>query len=287
MQYQIVHKTIYTYSQSITLEPHTIRLRPRSDGWQTLQNFEIEILPTPVNQSQIIDLDGNAAIKVWFGSQTTELLEIQTRSQVETHCTNPFNFLLEPWANQLPIDYPSSMRSQLQPYLQGYWSTAGIDPVAIQLAQEIQHANNGETIGFLTALNERIYQNCQQVIRETGAPLPPSITWTEKSGSCRDSAILFMEVCRAVGLAARFVSGYQEGDPDANDRHLHAWAEVFLPGAGWRGFDPTHGLAVADGHIALAASAIPQSAAPVKGGYKGEARSELSYKLSIQPAKVE
>ena len=284
MQYQIVHKTIYTYSQPITLEPHTIRLRPRSDGWQTLRNFALEISPNPVGQTQIIDLDGNAAIKVWFGSQTTELLTIQTRSQVETHCTNPFNFLLEPWANKLPIDYPASMRSQLQPYLQGYWSTAGIDPVAIKLAQEIHHAKNGETIEFLTALNEQIYQNCQQIIRETGAPLPPGVTWTEKSGSCRDSAILLMEVCRAVGLAARFVSGYQEGDPDASNRHLHAWAEVFLPGAGWRGYDPTHGLAVADGHIAVAASALPQSVAPVKGGYKGKAQSELSYKLSIQPA---
>jgi transglutaminase-like putative cysteine protease len=284
MHYQIVHKTIYTYSQPITLEPHTIRLRPRSDGWQTLQDFALEVSPAPAGQSQIIDIDGNAAIKVWFGSQPTELLTIQTRSQVETHCTNPFNFLLEPWANKLPIDYPASMRSQLQPYLQGYWSTAGIDPVAIQLAQEIYHAQNGETVGFLTALNERIYQNCQQVIRETGAPLPPGVTWKEKSGSCRDSAILLMEVCRAVGLAARFVSGYQEGDPDASDRHLHAWAEVFLPGAGWRGYDPTHGLAVADGHIAVAASAVPQSVAPVKGGYKGKAQSELSYKLSIQPA---
>ena len=101
MHYQIVHKTIYTYSQPITLEPHTIRLRPRSDGWQTLQNFELEISPTPASQSQIVDLDGNAAIKVWFGSQSTELLTIQTRSQVETHCTNPFIFLLEPWANEL------------------------------------------------------------------------------------------------------------------------------------------------------------------------------------------
>jgi transglutaminase-like putative cysteine protease len=229
-------------------------------------------------------LDGNAAIKVWFGSQATELLEIQTRSQVETHCSNPFSFLLEPWATKLPIDYPTSTRLQLQPYLQGYWHTAGIDPVAIQLAQEIHHAKHGETIGFLTALNQQIYQTCQHTIRETGAPLPPGVTWTEKSGSCRDTAILFMEVCRAVGLAARFVSGYQEGDPDADDRHLHAWAEVFLPGAGWRGYDPTHGLAVADGHIAVAASAMPESAAPVKGGYKGEARSELSYKLLIQPA---
>lgn len=91
-----------------------------------------------------------------------------------------------------------------------------------------------------------------------------------------------METCRAVGLAARFVSGYQEGDPNAAERHLHAWAEVYLPGAGWRGYDPTHGLAVADGHIALVASALPKSAAPVTGGVRGRARSELSYKLSIQ-----
>ncbi|MFM7576061.1 MAG: transglutaminase-like domain-containing protein, partial [Microcystaceae cyanobacterium] len=91
------------------------------------------------------------------------------------------------------------------------------------------------------------------------------ITWRNKRGSCRDLTILFMEVCRTMGLAARFVSGYQEGDQATEDWELHAWAEVYLPGGGWRGYDPTHGLAVSDRHIALVASPNPQDCAPVTG----------------------
>jgi len=292
MRYQISHITTYTYSPAVTLEPHIIRLRPRSDSGQTLHNFRLDVSPEPIGQSQGIDLDGNNMIKVWFDTQLTQRLQIQTRSQVETHFQNPFNYLLEPWALKLPIDYPSSVQGQLQPYLGSHWSSAGIDPVAIQLAQEICHQVAGETGSFLIALNQRIYENCQYVVRETGEPFPPSITWQQKSGSCRDVAVLFMEVCRAVGLATRFVSGYQEGDPGGIDLHLHAWVEVYLPGAGWRGYDPTHGLAVADRHIALAASALPQNVAPLKGGFlpitravagSSATRSQLTYTLSIQP----
>lgn len=283
MLYQIIHTTTYTYSQAIALEPHIVRLRPRSDGWQTLRNFTLDVSPVPVGQSQNTDLDGNTIIKLWFVPDVTDQLQIQVRSQVETHCTNPFNYLLEPWAGKLPIDYPASMRSQLQPYLSGCWSAAGIDPQAMQLAQEIYHAVDGKTVEFLTELNQRIYQTCKYTLRETGEALPPGVTWTEKSGSCRDLAVLFMEVCRASGLAARFVSGYEAGDPNEPERHLHAWAEVYLPGAGWRGYDPTHGLAVADTHMALVASALPKSTAPITGGLKGKARSQLSYQISILP----
>jgi transglutaminase-like putative cysteine protease len=287
MHYQITHTTIYSYSQPITLEPHIVRLRPRSDSWQTLRNFVLDVSPVPAGQSQNIDLDGNALIKLWFAPDVTDQLQIQARSQIETHCTNPFNYLLESWAAKLPIDYPASMRSQLQPYLSGYWTSAGIDPIAMQLAQEIYHAVGGETVAFLTQLNQRIYQTCKYMLRETGAPLTPGVTWTEKSGSCRDLAVLFMEVCRAIGLAARFVSGYQAGDPNKPERHLHAWTEVYLPGAGWRGYDSTNGVAVADSHFALVASALPKSAAPITGGFKGRARSQLAYQLSIQPVALQ
>lgn len=283
MQYQIAHTTTYTYSQPVTLEPHLIRLRPRSDSWQTLQQLILDVSPVPIGKSDIIDLDGNELIKVWFAPHSTDILQIQMRSHVETHCTNPFNYLLEPWATKLPIDYPSALRSQLQPYLGGYLSVAGIDPQAVQLAQEIHHTIAGDTVAFLSELNQRLYQNCKYTLRETGEALPPGITWTQKSGSCRDVAVLYMEVCRAIGLAARFVSGYQKGDPHKLERHLHAWAEVYLPGAGWRGYDPTNGVAVADSHIALVASPTAKSAAPVTGRVRGNARSQLQYQLSIKP----
>lgn len=278
MLYQIVHQTTYTYSKSVDLESHVIRLRARSCGDQTLRNFSLEVTPEPVGFSDILDWEGNSIIKVWF-SQPTNQLKITIRSEVETHCTNPFRYILEPWATKLPIiDYPAPMLAHLQPYLQ-----PTVDPVMVQLAQAIWQETGGNSIAFLSELNQRIYDTCKQIVRETGDPLPAGITWNQQLGSCRDMAVIFMEVCRAVGLAARFVSGYQEGDPDQEDRHLHAWVEVYLPGAGWRGYDPTQGLAVSDRHIALVASAIPRYCAPISGSFRGgNAQSDIQYHITIQ-----
>lgn len=286
MLYQISHTTQYTYDRPVTLQPHTIRLRPRSDHTQALKLFSLQISPMPQQESSIIDLDGNPLIKVWFNREPTTTLTIQTLSQVETYQENPFIYLLEPWAAHLPIDYPASLLGQLQSYLLGSpttYTSSGLDPIAQQLAQEILYQVDGNTISFLNELNQLIYKSCSQEVRDTGHPHPPSITWTQKQGSCRDYTVLFMEVCRAVGIPARFVSGYQEGDVDTSDRHLHAWAEVYLPGAGWRGYDPTHGLAVADRHIALVASAVSRYAAPVAGAYSPpEVRSAMTYELLMQ-----
>ncbi|OUC15564.1 MAG: transglutaminase [Alkalinema sp. CACIAM 70d] len=284
MHYRISHTTVYQYSKPVTLQPHLLRLRPRSDGWQTLLDFHLSVSPEPKAISSITDLDGNGLIKLWFDpSQSAEQLTITTQSHVATHQSNPFVYLLEPWAIELPFDYPKSLWSQLQPYLGRAEGQASLDPVAVELAQEIDEASNGNVAQFLNELNQRIYTECQYTLRETGHPFAAGVTWREKKGSCRDFAVLFMEVCRSVGLAARFVSGYQEGDPDSNDRHLHAWAEVYLPGAGWRGYDPTHGLVISDRHIALVASAIPTYTSPVSGRIHrpGGVQSELTYKLKI------
>jgi transglutaminase-like putative cysteine protease len=262
MLYHISHKTIYTYNQSVFLKPHLLRLRPRCDGWQKLLDFSLNVEPQPTGISQTLDLDGNSTIQLWF-TQPTEQLTIEVKSTVETYVDNPFSYLLEPWALKLPIDYPSSLLNQIQPYLKPYGII--IDPKALQLAQEIAHEVKGEINPFLNTLNERIYKNCKYLVRETGDPWQPGLTWKSKQGSCRDFSVLFMEVCRAVGLGARFVSGYQEGDLDKEELDLHAWVEVYLPGGGWRGYDPTHGLAIADRHIALVASANPAYAAPVVG----------------------
>ena len=285
MRYQISHTTTYTYSQPVKLFPHVVRLRPRSDAHQAVQSFLLQITPTPLQESPVVDLDGNSMIKVWFKPDLVEQLTVQVVSQVETYRTNPFDYLLEPWALSLPIDYPSSLLTQLQPYLTGLIPGSGaIAPIAIQLAQDICHQVSHNTTMFLTELNQRLYEHCKHTIRETGEPLPPEITWSQKVGSCRDTAVLFMEVCRAMGLAARFVSGYQEGDVDSTDRHLHAWVEVYLPGAGWCGFDPTHGLAVSDRHIALVASVSPRYAAPITGAFDATdgGRSTMTYQLAIQ-----
>jgi transglutaminase-like putative cysteine protease len=286
MQYQISHITTYHYSQPVTLKPHLVRLCPRSNGWQQIQSFSLLVTPSPLQQAPTIDLDGNAVIKLWFEpQQQTEKLVLRTLTQVVTYQDNPFIFLLEPWALRLPIDYPTSLYTQLLPYLTGQQLPYGgaIDPVALHLAQTISQQTNADPIQFLTTLTQEIYQQCRYQIRETGEPLPPGITWSSKTGSCRDLTVLFVEVCRAIGMAARFVSGYHEGDPNHPDRHLHAWAEVYLPGAGWRGYDPTLGLSVADRHIALAASAVASYTAPIVGEFSPATGSaSMSYTLQIQ-----
>jgi len=282
MLYKIVHVTTYNYSKPVDLDPHIIRLRSRCCGFQSLRTFSLEVTPEPAGRSDVLDWEGNNTIKLWF-RQPTNQLKVKITSEVETHCTNPFNYLVEPWAAKLPItDYPAPVLAHLAPYLQQI-----VTPVIMELAQEIWQSVNGETVSFLSELNQRIYQTCQQTVRETGDPLPAGITWNQKLGSCRDIAIVFIEACRAVGLAARFVSGYQEGDINQKERHLHAWAEVYLPGAGWLGYDPTQGLAVSDRHIALVASAIPRYAAPISGNFRGaDATSDMQYTLSIQITRI-
>lgn len=265
MLYHIVHTTTYNYQQSVTLKPHTIRLIPRSDAGQKVHKFNLKIDPEPIAICYNDDLEGNVVVQTWF-NDTTNFLKIEVSSEVETFRNNPFDYLLESFALKLPIDYSASLFTQLSPYLQRQYP-GNIDPIATELAQEILFACSHQTTMFLAKLNQQIYETCEYVIRETGAPLPAGITWKQKSGSCRDFAVLFMEVCRAVGLAARFVSGYQEGDPDQIERDLHAWVEVYLPGAGWRGYDPTHGLAVSDRHIPLVASVFPNYTAPISGSF--------------------
>jgi transglutaminase-like putative cysteine protease len=291
--YQISHTIAYQYDQPVIFTAHLLRLRPRCDAFQQLQKFSLSINPAPIQLFDSIDLDGNGLTTAWFEQVPANNLTIHTLSQVETHLLNPFKYLLEPWAVRLPIDYPTALWQRLQTYLSGYLSrSAAIDPVAAQLGQEVWLATNGYTTDFLMALNQRIYQNCRYLFRESGEPLPPGITWSQQGGSCRDFAVLFMEVCRSVGLAARFVSGYQESSAEMvvdeltppSHQQLHAWAEVYLPGAGWRGYDPTHGLAVADDHIALVASPLPQQAAPTTGAMQiGQvAQAIMNYQLTIQ-----
>jgi transglutaminase-like putative cysteine protease len=140
----------------------------------------------------------------------------------------------------------------------------------------------GETTAFLTKFVLLIYEQFDKIARETGAPLAPDETLARRRGACRDLAVLFMEGCRAVGLAARFVSGYMWSEELTEKHNLHAWVEVFIPGGGWRGFDPSTGLAVTERHIAIATAANPFDAAPISGAFRGHrAYSKLEYDVSI------
>ncbi|MEL6397531.1 MAG: transglutaminase family protein [Cyanobacteria bacterium J06626_4] len=287
MQYHLTHQTLYRYHQPVQLGAHTIRLRPRSDGHQQLRHFAISIEPQPTQISDVLDLEGNACMRLWFPDVPTTALKIRTEAQVETFCTNPFNYLSEPWAISAPIDYPSSVAAHLRPYLQPVPGMV-MSPAVVEFAQGLLHEVAGQVGLFLSRLTQVIYEDFQYVNRPVGEPQLPGVTLSQKVGSCRDFAVLFMAACQAVGLAARFVSGYQEGDESQDGRELHAWPEVYIPGGGWRGFDPTHGLAVSDRHIPLVASAQPANAAPVSGqlkpGFAGASTLEYEIRISREPA---
>ncbi|MEM9120290.1 MAG: transglutaminase family protein [Cyanobacteria bacterium P01_F01_bin.56] len=287
MRYQISHTTQYHYQQPVKLGPHTVRLRPRSDGSQHLQQFAIAISPEPNERSEILDMEGNVCLQLRLPDVEIADLRIHTEATVETYRDNPFNYLSEPWAFTAPMDYPRAIATHLTPYLQPALA-ATFNPSVVALAQTLLHEVQGHVGFFLSRLTQTIYEDFQYGHRPEGNSQPAGVTLRQKSGSCRDFAVLFMEACQAVGLAARFVSGYQEGDAEQDSRELHAWPEVYIPGGGWRGFDPTHGLAVSDRHIAIAAAAHPQNAAPVSGplqpGYF--AQSTLEYEIRIERSAI-
>lgn len=266
MIFRVHHVTRYRYSRPAFLEPQIIRLTPRSDPSQRLTDFRIEITPEPAGISQYLDAEGNSVVKAWFEG-LADTLVLQSRFLARTLRNNPFGFLLDREADyRLPLVYDGAEAAALKRFCAN-GRKAGA--AAANYTQDVMEVARGETLRFLYGLNQRIYEEFRIVVRKKGAAYSPEETLSRREVACRDVANLFVECARVVGLAARFVSGYQEGDPDREDRHLHAWAEVYLPGAGWIGYDPTHGLAVADGHVAVAAAPKPAGAAPLSGTFRG------------------
>jgi transglutaminase-like putative cysteine protease len=265
MLFHIKHITRYSYSRMVFCEPFTVRLRPREDISQRLLRYQLTVEPQPAGTSEYLDVEGNVATHCWFSSPTCAL-SLTVNSVVETIRTNPFDFLLSADAVQLPVRYHSEICATLAPYR----VAAHTDGAAVaELAKQIQTETNRQTVPFLSALAGWISSNLEKTVRPKGNANPAETTLQTRQGSCRDLAVLFAEVCRTVGFASRFVSGYQSQLEISSDQQLHAWAEVYLPGAGWRGFDPGQGVAVADQHVAVATGLDPLAAAPTVGTFRG------------------
>jgi transglutaminase-like putative cysteine protease len=261
--FEISHTTVYSYSRPVFLEPHTVRLRPRADFALKVIDFELVIEPSPAGVTHVLDLDGNAVAYAWF-TGTSDALTIKAVSKTEPSARNPFDFIfLEPAAEKLPLRY--SGVTAVAPYLARPRASAEVDGWADSVALSA----GGETLPFLVALCQAIRDRSLYAIREEGDPQPAEETFNSQQGSCRDLAVLFIDACRAQGIPARFVSGYHESSMYEEKHYMHAWGEVYLPGGGWRGFDPTLGMAVAEAHIPVAAAADPKDAAPVSGSFRG------------------
>ena len=192
---------------------------------------------------------------------------------------NPFDFLIRDESLNLPLWYSDPLGAALAPYR----SQAQIGEEVAKFAISVAANSQWNTLSFLTGLCRQIFLTFVQMTRPEGPPWTSAETLHRLQGSCRDLAVLFCDCCRVMGIAARFVSGYECASAGRDDSYMHAWAEVYLPAAGWRGYDPSRGIVVADTHVAVAAAVDPALASPVTGAYFGSgSRMDTALRLQVQ-----
>ena len=278
MRFLLQHRTSYAFDAPAYLEPQVIRLRPRADAATELVDFAMEIDPLPMVRAENLDIEGNLVVMAWFNGATTHL-DIRTRATVDTLVTDPFRFLIADPDRTLPYAYPPDVGERLRYYRR---APDAAHPAVRAVAIEAARVSDRDQASFPLTLAHQLHRDFTVELRPEGAPVPAEDTVAEGRGACRDMAVLFVECCRAMGLAARFVSGYAYTD-DTTAAEMHAWGEVYLGGGGWRGYDPSRGLAVADQHVALAAAADPAEAAPVSGTFRGDGvTSRLAIELTMR-----
>jgi uncharacterized protein (DUF2126 family)/transglutaminase-like putative cysteine protease len=283
------HVTDYRYDRPVALGPQIIRLRPAPHCRTRILSYSLRILPEPhfINWQQ--DPQANYLARLVFPEKTRRF-RIEVDLVAEMSVLNPFDFFLEPSHDNFPFQYDAQQKAELGRYLERGPLTPRLADYVAKIARE-----QTPTIDFLVALNQRLMDDIKYLIRMEPGVQTPEETLAKRSGSCRDSAWLLVQVLRHLGVAARFVSGYLiqlvadvkaldgPSGPEQDFTDLHAWCEVYLPGAGWIGFDPTSGLLAGEGHIPLACTAEPGAASPVSGGVD---KSEVEFSHHMQVSRV-
>jgi uncharacterized protein (DUF2126 family)/transglutaminase-like putative cysteine protease len=299
IQVALHHATRYTYDRPISLGPHVVRLRPAPHCRTPIRAYSLRIKPEPHFLNWQQDPFGNYQARIVFPELATELgVEVDLVAEMTT--INPFDFFLEEEAEHYPFAYAAALRRDLAPYLEkGPGGKLLTDFARVVAAEDARSGRR--IIDVLVDINRRVMRSLRYDIRMEPGVFSPEQTLERKHGSCRDFAWLLVQTLRQLGLAARFVSGYSiqlkadekpvDGpsgvEHDATD--LHAWAEVFLPGAGWVGLDATSGLLTGEGHIPLACTPDPETAAAVTGSYSWHQRDDddkvgesFTFDMSVQ-----
>ena len=277
MTITVRHRTTYRFDAPVFLEPHVIRLQPRTGASARLVDFSLDIEPAPAVRAENLDLDGNAVTHAWFEG-LTGTLAVRSRATVETLVSDPFQFLAGDADRLLPYAYPRDLANRLR---DSRSSPDAAHPSVRELALVVARESSRDPLAFPLHLARHLHREFTLRRRPDGPPLPPSETAARRRGACRDLAVLFIACCRAMGLAARFASGYAYTGSD-KPSELHAWAEVYLIGGGWRAYDPSYGVAVADRHVTVAAAPEPRDAAPVSGTFRGDAAAQLHVAVDVR-----
>lgn len=280
MIYNVSHRLEFRFSEPVFFEPLTVRLQPRSDASQIPISHHLETDPNPDRWVRSTGLEGNFESVLWFSGRHGKLV-LQATSRIRTIRTNPFDFLL---TDKRSLTFPYSPGSPWSVLFSPYLETDfGRGPAFMAFAEKIRTISNSETVPFLTLLGQEIHDSLSYIVREEGPPRSPEETLRHGSGSCRDFALLAMEVCRFFGIPARFTSGYHLPPLSRQSPSLHAWVEVYLPGAGWLGIDPSEGVMAAEHHISLVSSPVPYLTLPTEGTFRGNGASTLFASIEISP----
>jgi uncharacterized protein (DUF2126 family)/transglutaminase-like putative cysteine protease len=265
------HRTTYRYDRPVMLGPQSVRLRPAPHCRSRILAYSLKVLPDPHFLNWQQDPQSNYVARLVFPQRTTEL-SIEVDLVAEMAAMNPFDFFLEPHAEKWPFEYEVALGPDLAPYRH----TLPPSPLRDAFVAGISRVPCA-TNDFLVELNRKVFDHIAYGVRLEAGLQTPEETLEKRAGSCRDSGWLLVQILRRLGFAARFASGYLvqltadtkplEGPagPTTDFVDLHAWCEVYLPGAGWIGLDPTSGLLAGEGHLALACTAEPALAAPVSG----------------------
>lgn len=266
-RYQILHRTYYNFPAEVRLEPHTLRLRPREGHELRIESSSLTITP-PATLRWHRDVEDNCVAIATFDVPTNQLV-IESEVIIQQFNAAPLDFLVDDDAVNYPFVYADDDKALLAPYMETVRDAAA-SVLTDWLATVWTPRERIQTYTLLQRLCVQIQQRFTYQARETPGVQTAVQTLGLGNGSCRDFACLFMEAARHLGLAARFVSGYLQVPPsNADFGATHAWAEVYLPGAGWKGFDPTLGGIAGAQHIAVAVARLPESVPPVAGAYLG------------------